>query len=441
MKYSTAIRSIVSAPTVAINNAEAAQAKIIKNLVCPVTFDPVEVLPLEIAGSAIRRGLIFNSKRRGSIFNSKRGELVGRIENFQIDFVRLEPSPEFEILEREMRAKLSPRVTETEEDWNVSPYNARGIRYEGKCIPFNDYELVAIEGAGALVSFEASGEIEILLSSHPWSGIVEISYGDRKVNVDLYEPHTDVPKPIKFDLGAQTQLVRIRIMEARNPLSSGRQCLFSGFRCKTGRRLPLRHRKHARVRGAEFNVEFQKLLAKVPPAGLLLDIGGGNRQIDDARYVNLDYANYQEPDLVGDATKLPFREGSIDAIYSSGVFEHIEDPFAAGAEVARVLKPGAKAVIGWAFMQPIHAEGQHFFNATPWGVERAFSALKVKRTWFDTSFASLVHWGASVSGLMDLVPADEIRAVCEILRRWDGLIPETRKEYMASGVWCELEKS
>ena len=96
------------------------------------------------------------------------------------------------------------------------------------------------------------------------------------------------------------------------------------------------------------------------------------------RYINLDYSDYAEPDLIGDATQLPLRDGVVDAVYSSGVFEHLRDPLGAGAEVARVLKPGGKAVIDWAFMQPIHAEGLHFYNATPWGVELAFRGLKLK---------------------------------------------------------------
>jgi hypothetical protein len=122
------------------------------------------------------------------------------------------------------------------------------------------------------------------------------------------------------------------------------------------------------------------------------------------------------------------------------VFEHIDDPIRAGAEVARVLKPGGRATIGWAFMQPIHSEGHHFYNATPWGVENAFKSLTTTRLWYSTSFEFLVRWGAEVSGLAGRVPASEIDAVCRTLARWDGLIPEAKKAYMANGVWAEFEK-
>jgi hypothetical protein len=91
-------------------------------------------------------------------------------------------------------------------------------------------------------------------------------------------------------------------------------------------------------------------------------------------------------------------------------------------------------------MQPIHSEGEHFFNATSWGVEQAFAGLKVNRKWYDTSFARLVEWGAHTSGLRAQVPEEEINSVCRTLERWDALIPEEYKQYMAMGVWVEFEK-
>jgi SAM-dependent methyltransferase len=122
------------------------------------------------------------------------------------------------------------------------------------------------------------------------------------------------------------------------------------------------------------------------------------------------------------------------------VFEHLTDPLRAGAEATRVLKPGGRAVIGWAFMQPIHSEGHHFYNATPWGVENAFRGLKAIRRWNSTSFEFLVRWGVDVSGLRGQAPEAEIASVLETLRRWDGLIPESKNAYMASSVWVAFEK-
>jgi SAM-dependent methyltransferase len=417
---------------VLMTNGEAAQVKLLAALADPETGGEVEVVALETAGRAIRRGVIFNRET---------GKRVGAIENFQLDFVRPGESEAREVLTARTQAGEIPLVTRTIEQWRLVSHSAEEIAYSAPVINLGGYEMIAVDQAGATIAFEASGEIELVLFAHPWSGLVELTYRDREETLDLYAPHTVIPHPLRIDLGPAPCRVQLRLTGRHNDLSAGRQCLFGGYRHKTGEMIPLRHHKQAKVRGANFTARFHRLLADTPDNGLLLDLGGGNRQVDDARYINADYAEYVEPDLIADATKLPFRDNSIDTVYSTGVFEHINDPQRAGAEVARVLKPGGRALIGWAFMQPIHSEGQHFYNATPWGVERAFAALKPRGFWYDTSFAFLVRWGASVSGLRGKVPDEEIEQVCATLSRWDTLIPATHKAYMANGVWAEFEKA
>lgn len=49
--------------------------------------------------------------------------------------------------------------------------------------------------------------------------------------------------------------------------------------------------------------------------------------------------------MVGDICRLPFADASIDVILSSEVVEHLPDPVPAIREMARVLKPGAYALI------------------------------------------------------------------------------------------------
>ncbi len=54
-------------------------------------------------------------------------------------------------------------------------------------------------------------------------------------------------------------------------------------------------------------------------------------EMDEARYVGA---------LQGDATRLPFRDGSFDRVITSEVLEHIQDDVAAIGELVRVLRPG-----------------------------------------------------------------------------------------------------
>ena len=47
----------------------------------------------------------------------------------------------------------------------------------------------------------------------------------------------------------------------------------------------------------------------------------------------------------GDAMALPFEDASVDVIRCERVFQHLPDPAAAAAEMARILRPGGRAVI------------------------------------------------------------------------------------------------
>ena len=409
---------------------EAAQARLLAALACPFTNGPLEVVPFSLANGAIFEGAVFN----------RAGTRVARIANFQLDFVRLGEAGALEALRRQTAAGELPRQVDSAPEWRLVPHNSPDIAYSTPPLPVDNPEIVAIDAAGSTIAFEASGPIELQFYAHPWSGLVEITFGDTVQTVDLYRPHLASPRPLALDLGPARTRLQIRLTGQRNPVAFSAQCLFGGYTYPTGAQTPLRFVKRPKVRGAPFGADFSRLLDFVPPDGILLDVGGGNRQIDDPRYINLDYADFVEPDLIADAMQLPLRDASVDAVYSTGVFEHIADPIRAGAEVARVLKPGGRATIGWAFMQPIHSEGHHFYNATPWGVEYAFKALKLTKMWHTTSFEFLLRWGAQVSGLNAIVPASEIDAVCRTLNRWDQLIPEDKQPYMANSVWAEFEK-
>jgi ubiquinone/menaquinone biosynthesis C-methylase UbiE len=48
---------------------------------------------------------------------------------------------------------------------------------------------------------------------------------------------------------------------------------------------------------------------------------------------------------VGEAEKLPIADGSVDYCFANMVLHHVESPRAAIAEMARILKPGGKAVV------------------------------------------------------------------------------------------------
>lgn len=91
--------------------------------------------------------------------------------------------------------------------------------------------------------------------------------------------------------------------------------------------------------------------------GLVLEIGalrtrrGGFRQPDSGvRWLRLDIAETQQPDVVGDVQHLPVRDDSIDCVICLEMLQYVASPDAAVREIARVLRPGGATVISVPFL-------------------------------------------------------------------------------------------
>lgn len=109
----------------------------------------------------------------------------------------------------------------------------------------------------------------------------------------------------------------------------------------------------------------------------LLDIGCGTKPFTEflkgrvAAHIGVDQKNgfYGEEnvDLVGTAYEVPVETGYADAILSSQVIEHIEEPDKAFREFNRVLKQGGTLIVSFPLIHPIHAEPHDFFRYTEYG--------------------------------------------------------------------------
>lgn len=109
------------------------------------------------------------------------------------------------------------------------------------------------------------------------------------------------------------------------------------------------------------------------PGGLILDCGAGFRPTYYDTVVNFEIAAYPTTDVCGVGERLPFRDNSFDAAFSFAVLEHVTDPFACAAELARVLKPGGVLYCVVPFLQPYHGYPHHYFNMTHHGLARLFA--------------------------------------------------------------------
>ena len=57
-------------------------------------------------------------------------------------------------------------------------------------------------------------------------------------------------------------------------------------------------------------------------------------------YINIDSSSLVKPDIVADICKLPFKNSSVDEIYTAHTLEHVNDFEKAMKELHRVLKTG-----------------------------------------------------------------------------------------------------
>lgn len=87
---------------------------------------------------------------------------------------------------------------------------------------------------------------------------------------------------------------------------------------------------------------------------------------------------------VGDVRDLPFRDASFDAIYSMGTIEHFEETARAVEEMARVLKPGGRAIVGVPnrydpFLRPMFAAALQAIGLYGYGYEKSYSRGALRR--------------------------------------------------------------
>ena len=119
--------------------------------------------------------------------------------------------------------------------------------------------------------------------------------------------------------------------------------------------------------------------------GFILDLGSGYPN-DNELFPNVIYQeiiHYPSTDVVSNTKNLPFKDDTFDVIICEAVFEHLRDPFHMAKEMFRVCKKGGKIRVDTAFLQPYHADPNHFYNMTVPGVEEVFHMFKKVRSGVD----------------------------------------------------------
>jgi len=85
-----------------------------------------------------------------------------------------------------------------------------------------------------------------------------------------------------------------------------------------------------------------------------------------------------------DVRALPFGDASFDAIYSMGTIEHFDETERAVEEIARVLKPGGRAIVGVPnrhdpFLRPLFATLLQAVGLYGYGYEKSYSRRALRQ--------------------------------------------------------------
>jgi len=95
-------------------------------------------------------------------------------------------------------------------------------------------------------------------------------------------------------------------------------------------------------------------------------------------------ARHRLQGAVADVRDLPFRDASFDAIYSMGTIEHFDETERAVEEMARVLKPGGRAIVGVPnrhdpFLRPLFVTALQAVGLYGYGYEKSYSRRALRR--------------------------------------------------------------
>jgi SAM-dependent methyltransferase len=96
------------------------------------------------------------------------------------------------------------------------------------------------------------------------------------------------------------------------------------------------------------------------------------------------FANSRLRCAVSDVRAVPFAANSFDAIYSMGTIEHFDETEQAVREMARVLKPGGRAIVGVPnrhdpFLRPLLSTVLQWLGLYAYGFEKSYSRRALRK--------------------------------------------------------------
>jgi SAM-dependent methyltransferase len=157
--------------------------------------------------------------------------------------------------------------------------------------------------------------------------------------------------------------------------------------------LPRPLRRHILHFEAEIEAAVEALARSLPSGARVLDAGAGEGRYRSyfarQRYTGVDLAigdaawDYSGLEALADLTALPFRGGAFDAALLVVTIEHLREPAAALAELARVLAPGAVLLVAAPHEWEVHQAPHDYFRYTRYGLawlleQSGFEACQIR---------------------------------------------------------------
>jgi SAM-dependent methyltransferase len=202
--------------------------------------------------------------------------------------------------------------------------------------------------------------------------------------------------------------------------------------------LPAALRRYLEFFEAEIVRSVDQFARALPAGSRVLDAGAGQCQYASHfathRYTAVDLGigdaqwNYRGLDAIADLTALPFPDASFDACVNIVTLEHVREPAAALAEMARVVKPGGLLLLIVPHEWEVHQAPHDYFRYTRYGaawlLERAGFAHATIRPvggWFHLTSRRLLNGLQFFPGPLIVVAAFFLAPLALVLPLLDSL--------------------
>jgi ubiquinone/menaquinone biosynthesis C-methylase UbiE len=400
-------------------------------LCCPGSNEPLNFLPTVISSGEMKSGYIISQKT---------GELVGEIDEFRYDFLHYNKDVDIDEIKSLLSKGELPRQQDIRPKKVIYQANHPAIEYIGDWKQIGEGWRYADSANGvARAVLKASIQaFEVFLITHPWSGKVRIRVDNSADLVwDLYlntEEQQAISLTVDIDLPPKEHTIEITCLGERNSKALGQQVILQRIETLSDEDEPYRFERKVANLVNIYPPRLDQLLNEMPPDGVMLDCGSGNRRHADERYLGFEYEKCELADVFGDGHLLPFKSNSFDLVLSQAVMEHVYDPFKAADEIYRVTKPGGKVYVESAFMQPLHAVPYHYFNTTLWGLETLFKKFKIVDTdWFG-NLSTTLEWMIRLTSITKQVGRERVDRLIEEIRQMEKHVTREELHKISSGV-------